>query len=388
MLRRARLSVSITFVLHAAVSGTWAPRVPALKAQAGLSDGELGLALFGIAAGLLIGTRSAGAPVDRFGSRPVLRLGMPLLACALILPALAHGLLPLAAGFFVVGLISGLLDVAMNANGVEVERALGRPILNGLHGLWSVGLGLGAALAAVAAAAGADPLEHFAIVGALIAAVSVPGLSGLLRHKPHHEDAGDDAAPSLLWSAAVLSLGAIAFASFVGEGVASDWSAVYLREDLGTSAGLAVVGFFAFSVFMAASRFAGDRLSVALGPARLVRLGGLIAAGGLGLGLAIDEPAAVIAGFALFGAGVAPSVPIAFSAAGRVGGAGSARVLGRVVMFGYVGAVVGPLVIGGLSELTSLRVALLVPVVLALAIAAGAQAVTGSAAAAGSASKR
>ena len=191
---------------------------------------------------------------------------------------------------------------------------------------------------------------------------------------------GDGAAASLLWSAAVLALGAIAFASFVGEGVASDWSAVYLREDLGTSAGLAAAGFFSFSVFMAASRFAGDRLSVALGPVRLVRLGGLTAAGGLGLGLAIDEPAAVIAGFALFGAGVAPSRADRVQRRGAASAAaGSARVLGRVVMFGYVGSVLGPLVIGGLSELTSLRVALLVPVVLALAIAAGAQAVTGSA---------
>ena len=309
----------------------------------------------------------------------MLRIGVPLLAAALLLPALAHSLPALAAAFFVLGLVSGLLDVAMNANGVEVERTLGRPILNSLHGLWSVGLGLGAAMAAIAAAAGADPLVHFAIVGALVAVVSVPALSGLLRHEPHHEDAGDGAAGSLLWSAAVLALGGIAFASFVGEGTASDWSAVYLHEDLGTSAGLAAAGFFAFSVMMAASRFAGDRLSVALGPARLVRLGGLTAAAGLGLGLAIDTPAAVIAGFALFGVGVAPSVPIAFSAAGRVGGEGSARVLGRVVMFGYVGSVLGPLVIGGLSELTSLRVALLVPVVLALAIAAGAQAVTGSA---------
>ena len=377
MLRRARLSVSVTFVLHATVSGTWAPRVPALKAQAGLTDGELGLALFGMAAGLLLGTRVAGAPVDRYGSRPVLRIGVPLLAAALLLPALAHALLPLAGGFLVVGFVSGVLDVAMNANGVEVERALGRPIHNGLHGLWSVGLGLGAAMAAIAAAAGAQPLTHFAIVGALIAAVSVPGLSGLLRPQPQSKTAGEDGpgAASLLWSAAVLALGGIAFASFVGEGTASDWSAVYLREDLGTSAGLAAAGFGAFSVLMAASRFAGDRLSLLLGPVRLVRIGAATAAAGLGLGLAIDEPAAVIAGFALFGAGIAPVVPIAFSAAGRVGAAGSARVLGRVVTFGYVGSVLGPLVIGGLSELTSLRFALLLPVALALAIAAGARGV-------------
>jgi MFS family permease len=371
-LRRARIGVSATFVLHATVSGTWGPRVPALKAQAGLSDGELGLALFGIAAGLLAGTRSAGGPVERFGSRPLLRIGVPLLGAALLLPALAHALLPLAAGFFVLGFVSGFLDVAMNAHGVDVERGMGRPILNGLHGLWSVGLGLGAAGAAIAAAAGARPLVHVAIAGAVVAALSVPALAGLLH--AHHLAAETDegAAPVPLWSAAVLVLGAIAFASFVGEGSANDWSAVYLRDNLGTSAGLAAAGFGAFSVAMAASRFAGDRLAVRRGPARLVRLGGLTAAAGRALGLAIDRPAAVIAGFALFGAGVAPVVPIAFSAAGRLGGPGGARVLGRVVTFGYVGSVLGPLIIGGLSELTSLRLALVLPVGLAAAISLGA----------------
>jgi MFS family permease len=378
-LRRARLSISATFVLHAAVSGTWGPRVPALKAQAGLSDGELGLALFGMAAGLLAGTRSAGTPIERYGSRTLLRIGVPLLCAALLAPGLAHGLLALAAGFFAVGFVSGFLDVAMNAHGVDVERGLGRPILNGLHGLWSVGLGLGAAVAAIAAAAGLPPLAHFAIVGAVIAAVSVPALNGLLHARHLPEETREGAADGVsLWAPVVLVLGAVAFGSFVGEGSVADWSAVYLREDLGTSAGLAAAGFGAFSVAMAASRFVGDRLALRLGPVRLVRLCGLTAAAGLALGLAIDQPAAAIAGFAVFGAGLAPVVPTVFSSAGRVGGPGGARVLGRVVTFGYVGSVLGPLLIGGLSELTSLRLALVLPVILAGAIVFGAGSVRGA----------
>jgi MFS family permease len=369
----ARLSISLAFVLHAAVSGTWGPRLPALKADAGLSDGELGLALFGMAVGLLAGTRSAGAPIERYGSRLLLRVGIPLLAAALLLPALAQALLPLAAGFFVLGFVSGGLDVAMNAHGVDVERELDRPILNGLHGLWSVGLGLGAAVAAVAAALDAEPLVHFAVVGVTITAVSVPALRGLLRadHVEPEASRPSDAAISP-WAPVVLVLGAVAFAAFVGEGSMNDWSAVYLREGLDTSAGLAAVGFGAFAVAMAASRFAGDRLAMRIGPVALVRIGGVTAAVGLGLGLAIDEPASVIVGSALFGAGLAPVVPTAFSAAGHLDGPGGARVLGRVVTFGYVGSVLGPLVIGGVAEVLSLRVALLLPVLLAAAIVLGA----------------
>jgi MFS family permease len=367
--RRARIGVSSTFLLHAAVSGTWAPRVPALKEQSDLSDGELGLALVGMAAGLLIGTRMAGGPVDRLGARPILRVGVPLLCAALLLPALARSLPALAAGFFVQGFLSGLLDVAMNAEGVEVERRLGRPILNGLHGLWSVGLGAGALLAALAAAADLTPTAHFALAGAAFAAISVPALRDLLPATAEHErDEEDDAAVGL-WSLPVLLLGGISFCSFVGEGTAADWSAVYLREDLGTSAAVAAAGFFAFSVAMALSRFAGDRLHERLGPVALARGSSLLASVGLAAGLAINEPPAVIVGFALVGAGLGPVVPLAFSAAGHRGGTASARVLGRVVTFGYVGSVLGPLAIGGLSELAGLRVALFVPAALALLIA-------------------
>ena len=373
-LGRARVSISFTFVMHAAVSGTWAPRVPALKDQAGISNAELGLALFGMAAGLLAGTRGAHVPVDRFGSRSVLRVGIPLLSATLVLPALAHGLLALAGGLFVLGFASGLLDVAMNAHGVEVQRRLERPILHSLHGLWSVGLGLGAAGAALAATAHLTPIVHFAIVGVLISCLSIPALSGLLRDRPVLQAAtGDHPTPSRpVWSVAVLVLGAIAFGSFVGEGSVSDWSAVYLREDVGTGSAVAATGFLAFSVWMAISRLLGDRLAVAVGIVTLVRLSALTAAIGLGLGLVVNQPVVAVVAFAVFGAGLAPVVPSAFSAAGRVDTPGSARVLGRVATFGYTGSVLGPLAIGGLSQLTSVRVALVLPVVLALAIAAAA----------------
>ena len=146
MLSSPRAAVSAAFLIHSTVSGTWAPRLPAIKESLGLSDGELGTALVGLAIGLVVGTRVAGAPVDRFGSRPVMRVGFPLLAATLLLPGLADSLVALFLSLFVLGLASGALDVAMNAQGIEVERHLGRPILSGLHGLWSVGLGIGAGL--------------------------------------------------------------------------------------------------------------------------------------------------------------------------------------------------------------------------------------------------
>src|SRR5918992_4191333 len=152
--RGAYLAVASAFLIHSTVSGTWAPRLPAIKESLDLSDGELGTALVGLAIGLVAGTRAAGAPIDRFGSRPVMRAGFPLLAATLLLPGLADSAVTLFLALLVLGVASGALDVAMNAQGIEVERRLARPILSGLHGLWSVGLGTGAAVAALAAAIG------------------------------------------------------------------------------------------------------------------------------------------------------------------------------------------------------------------------------------------
>ena len=374
MLSSPRAAVAAAFLIHSTVSGTWAPRLPAIKESLGLSDGELGTALVGLAIGLVAGTRLAGAPIDRFGSRPVMRAGFPLLAATLLLPGLAGNGLALFASLLVLGVASGALDVAMNAQGIEVERVLRRPILSGLHGLWSVGLGIGAAVAAGAAAIDAEPLEHFAVVAAVLALLSVVFLRGLLpAHDQVREESHEAEPPDVRWTWALLLLGVIAFCSFVGEGSASDWSAVYMTQELGTSDALGAVAFAAFAVTMATARFAADPLRTRLGNVPLVRGGSLMAAAGLGAGLLIHEPWAGIAGFALLGLGLAAVVPIAFSAAGDLDPRATGRLVGRVATIGYVGSVAGPIMIGWLAEATSLRSALGLVVLLALAIAASAR---------------
>ncbi len=375
MLSSPRAAVAAAFLIHSTVSGTWAPRLPAIKDSLGLSDGELGTALVGLAIGLVVGTRVAGAPIDRFGSRPVMRAGFPLLAGTLLLPGLAGNAPTLFLALLVLGIASGALDVAMNAQGIEVERRLGRTILSGLHGLWSVGLGLGAGAAALAAAAGLDPLPHFAIVAAVLALASLVFLRGLLpaRDQVRHDSEEDDERVTVPWTLALVLLGVIAFCSFVGEGSASDWSAVYMTQELGTSQAVGALAFAAFAVTMAAARFTADPLRTRLGNVILVRGGSLVAAAGLAAALLIHEPAAGIAGFALLGLGLAPVVPVAFSAAGDLDPRATGRLVGRVATIGYVGSVAGPIMIGWLAEATSLRTSLGLVVLLSLAIAVSAR---------------
>jgi MFS family permease len=366
-----RTAVAAAFLIHSAVAGTWAPRLPAIKESLGLSDGELGTALVGLAIGLVVGTRVAGAPIDRWGSRPFMRAGFPLLCGTLLLPALAGSGATLFLALLVYGVASGSLDVAMNAQGIEVERTLRRPILSGLHGLWSVGLGVGAGAAALAAAADLDPLSHFAIVAVVLAVASLVALRSLLPVEHHvREEHERETRLAVHWTLPLALLGVVAFCSFVGEGSASDWSAVYMTQELDTSQALGALAFFAFAVTMATMRFAADSLRSRVGNVTLVRTGSLVAAAGLGLGLLIHEPAAAIAGFALLGLGLAAVVPIAFAAAGDIDPRATGRLVGRVATVGYVGTVAGPIAIGWLAEATSLRAALLLVVAMALTIAA------------------
>jgi MFS family permease len=374
-LRRAHAATALVFFVHGAAIATWVPRIPAIKERLGLTEGSLGVALLGIAVGALVTMQLVGPLLARYGSRPVARVAAFANAALLLAPALAWNLPSLLVGLGLFGVSIGLLDPAMNAHGVVVEQRRGRPIMAGLHSMWSIGGLVGAVTAGLAARAGWDPLLHFAVASAVLATVAALATRELL---PAAVDAvGVPAAggqghrggaAASRWGRAVLLLGLIGFCSFLAEGTAADWSALYLR-DLGASPGAAAAGFAAFSLCMAAGRLVGDRLTSRLGPVRLVRDGSLVAAGGLGLGVVAGNELVAVAGFGLLGAGLAAVVPIAFSAAGNLGGPGGVGIA-RVASLAYLGTLAGPPAVGFTAELISLRFALLIPVALCVLIAA------------------
>jgi MFS family permease len=391
------VAVSVAFLVHGAVIANWVPRVPAVKAALGTSDGPLGLAMLGLGVGAAASLLVAGRVVARFGSRPVVRVAGVAVCASLAGPGLAGDLPLLAVTLGLVGATSGLLDVAMNAHGALVERGYGRSIMASLHGLWSVGGLLGAVTGGLAARAGWSPARHFAVAALCLGATVVVGTRRLLPAAadaaptgpvpaapgapvqgpggPREDGSTPGRGSGVPWSAPLLVLGVVGFSSFFGEGSAHDWSAIYLHDVLDTSAGMAAAGFGAFSLAMAAVRFAGDRLSARFGPVRLVRASGLVAATGFGLGLLAHQPLAGVAGFALLGAGLACVVPVTFSAAGHLGGGLAGVAISRVAAISYLATFVGPPVIGLVADLTSLTVALAIPVALAGVVALCARAV-------------
>jgi len=213
---------------------------------------------------------------------------------------------------------------------------------------------------------GLSPALQFSLVAALLALASAPLLAWQL---PPADEPPVPAEVSELPLTRMLALGAIGFAAFAAEGAVEDWSAIYARDSLGAGAGAAAVAVAAFGVAMAVARFTGDRATSRFGPVRLVGAGGVVAASGYALVVAVPHLASVYAGFALVGLGLAAVVPVAFSASGTPGA------LGRVVTFSYVGAIAAPAAIGLAAEAAGLRAALVIPLVLCVGIAAGAKAV-------------
>jgi fucose permease len=255
----------------------------------------------------------------------------------------------------------------MNAHGVAVERRYGRAILASFHAAFSIGGLAGGAIGVFAAAIDLDVRAQLAIVAVISAAV---GLTWSRRFLGGDADAVGRTEPLFVRPPRkLLALGVLAFACLLIEGASADWSAVYLRDELGTTAAVAAIGFTAFSVTMTLGRIFGDRLVDRFGPEAIVRAGGSIAAIGFGLALVAAAPVAAIAGFACLGAGMSGVVPIVFRAAGHVPGMAAGLGLAAVSSTGYLGFLVGPPTIGGLAELTGLPTALSVLVVLAAAVA-------------------
>lgn len=347
----ARVAVAGIYFLNGAVFSSWYARLPALQERLELSPGELGIALFGAPVGLLVAQPAVGALAARTGSRPIVAAA-PLYLGAVVLPAVAVDLPTLLLAVVVVGAANGVLDIAMNTQGLAVERASGRRQFSSLHAAFSFGALAGAAVAAAAAAAGVAPLPHLAasaVVGATLAAALTPRL---LR------DRGDPSAVRFARpSRRLAALGAIAFCALLAEGAVFDWSGVYLTTQAGAGAGLAPLGLAAFSLSMGLGRLAADRVAGRAGSTLTARTGALLAATGLGLALVLATPAASIVGFAVMGLGLSAVFPLALRASSAAREAAAPN-LAAVSTVGYGGFLAGPPVIGLLAEATDLRTAL------------------------------
>lgn len=354
-MRATRLAIALFFLGDGLLLGSWAARIPAVQAQAGLTNARLGLALFASSLGALTAMPFAGWLSERAGSRRVATTALVAASGSLVLTSLATGLAGVAVALFGFGAGFGAINVAANAQGIALERRYGRSILSSFHAAFSFGGLAGAGIGALAAGAGIAPRVHFAAL-----AVTVT-LAGLLAERRLLPPEADDSGPErrlVRPPRALLILGAAAFCTLLAEGSAADWSAAYLSQSVGVTAAVAALGYTAFSLAMATSRTLGDRLNRRFGPVALARTGGGLAAIGLAAGLAVGSAPVALAGFAAMGAGLGVVVPILFRAAGSTPGVSASVGVAAVSTLGWLGFLAGPPAIGLAAGAVGLRGAL------------------------------
>ncbi|MDQ2683873.1 MAG: MFS transporter [Chloroflexota bacterium] len=356
--RRAWRAIAAVFLANGLLFSSWVSRIPAIADNLDLGTGMVGLALMSLAIGALIAFPATGRMVQRTSSAQTVTRAAFVMIPALPLVGLAPHLLVLLPVLVVFGAANGAMDVSMNSQGVEVERFVRRTVMNSLHGFFSIGAFVGAAIGALAAWLGLDPAVHFPIMSLIALGIVLWARPQLIPDAPRPASEREPGKLITLPSRSILTLGTLAICTSVSEGAMADWSGLYLHDYLDTSGGVAALGFAVFSVAMLIGRFRGDRAVNRYGPAAVVRAGGTIAAVGLGLAVAINEPWSMLIGFAVVGLGLSVAYPLVFSAAGNHPTLPPGPAVASVATMGYGGFLAGPPVLGWLAEFTSLRLVL------------------------------
>jgi len=362
--QRARLALSVTFAANGVLVGSWAPRIPEIKANLGLSAAALGLALLAPALGTVLAARTVGRRTARHGTGAVTRVFGAAYCLTAWLPAVAPNLALLWLSLLVWGALMGAMDVAMNAQGVTIETAYGRPVLAAFHAVWSLASFVGAILGGLGAALDVSIAAQQAVIGAVAAAAVVVVGRAFLPDGANDEAPADEHAersPRRLIPRApeirLVLLGLAAIFALMAEGAVADWSGVLARDHIGVQAGQVGLAYAAFCVMMTAGRLTGDRVVQALGRARCFAGPALVGAIGLGTGLAIDTFPATVAGFAALGLGLSIMVPVLYSTAADTDGP-PGPAIAAVAALGCVGMLVGPSLIGLIAQGVGVHTAL------------------------------
>ena len=362
--RLEQMSTRIAFFIAGFGLAAWAPLVPYAKARAGLDEATLGLLLLCLGAGSILAMPIAGILATRYGCRRVLVGGSLLFCMALPLLATVSSIPLLIATLFLFGAGLGAVDSTVNLQAVIVERASGRNMMSGFHGLFSVGGIAGAAGVSALLALGLSPL--WAIV-----VVIVITLMALLKAAPHLLPYGSESSgPAFaVPHGVVLFIGLLCFTVFLAEGAMLDWSAVFLTSEKNIDEAYAGLGYAAFALTMTAGRLTGDTIVRRLGARLVIVLGGVFAAAGMTLATLAPSWEVALLGYALVGAGCSNIVPVLYTAVGKQTVMPEHIAVPAITTLGYAGILAGPAAIGFIAHASSLSMAFLLIAAMLMAVA-------------------
>lgn len=338
-----RWAVACAFFFNGFLVGSWAPQIPVFMTRLNISEFTLGLMILIFGVGALVAMPWCGYLIGRFGSRAVVKGFAFFCSFSLLLVALAPNLITAAPALFLFGAVIGAMDVAMNANAVEVEKQLSRAVMSSSHGFWSLGGFAGGALGGFLIEAQGH-LIHAVVVTAIAIVLGLVAFRHMITEdKPVVHEKQKLSFPT---NPLIYLIGLMALFSMVPEGSVLDWAALYLQQEKGADIATAGLAFAAFSGTMSIMRFLGDGVRNRFGAVRTLRISALIGASGLLVASIAPTPWIAILAFAFSGLGIANMVPIAFSAAGNQPGTSSGIALSMVTLMGYSGILVAPSAIG------------------------------------------
>jgi len=341
----------------------WAPLVPYVRERIEMTDAVFGLLLLCIGVGSLTWMPLSGVLVSRWGIRPVQLCSVVLLALALAGMALTDSMLLLALALFCFGGSLGVIDVIMNIQAVLVETAVGRRLMSNFHGMYSLGAISGALMLTGLLTLGLAPeIGSFLMIG-LIVAANLGLARGFL---PHRAPGGGFA--FVRPTGVVLLVGLMCFVVYLAEGAVLDWSALYLTGEKGLEVAKGGLGYAAFALMVTIARFAGGPLVNALGTARVIAFGGLLAAFGIGLSLAAEHWAVALIGYGLCGLGCANVSPVLISSLSRQDGMPVQLAVTVATTIGFAGILAGPAMMGVVAHFSSLGMAFALLAVLLVGI--------------------
>jgi MFS family permease len=342
--------------------GAWAAVLPSVQDATGTSKGALGFAmLFASLGSIPVMFFVAPRAIERFGARAV-AVGCAVFAVAVLLPGLATTLPGLVLALLACGMGTGLVDVSINANVGRIENGTGRRLQPFAHGTYSMGVLIGAVGAGLARGAGVGR-EAILIVVSVCVALTALAVAG--DHAPVHTEP----TRGLRFASGLVLIGLVGAVAFVVEGGIESWSALFLERQLHARPAVSGLGPGVFAASMALGRFSGQ--AAGRFSDRVLLGGGAVVAGiGCAIAATAQSAPAVLLGFALGGAGISLNAPIVFGFAGRRPDAGTA--VATVTTIGYLGLLVGPPLVGGIAQATSLRVSFAVLAVIAAAVAVAA----------------
>ena len=367
-MKKARFSIGILFFICGLNFATWATRIPDFKAFLQLSDAQLGTVLMGLPIGSLVSLPIAGWLLTKYASKWISLMAIAMYVVVIPALSLAASAYSLFIGLFFFGMSGDIMNIAMNTQVVSLEAKMNKIIMSSFHAVFSIGLMAGAFLGGYLEKEQYSPFQHFSII-ACLNIIIVPFVFGnLLTDKPVQDDSKPKSSilnlgPYLI----VLSL--IAFCGMLCEGAMADWISLYFKEYSHNSTFPITIGFSSFAAAMVIGRFFGDTISLKYGISSILVLNGLLLSVGMLITLLVPSIYFKIGGCFIIGLGISTIVPLVYSQAGNQKEIMPSIAIAGVSTIAYIGFLLGPVIIGYLSDFVGLDNALYLLVILGLVAA-------------------